>query len=129
MNSCVISSSAMSRPVTRIGSGSAAAVALAQVSGIQSEVLIGLVVASVPPTAQVLDRLLGLPIPELREHLEKATSDELRMLRAYMGLGKAGTKEANKLLICEQVEQRRNVLTSNPEPFELDDDSFADEPL
>ena len=50
------------------------------------------------------------------------------MLRAYMGLGKAGTKEANKLLICEQVEQRRNVLTSNPEPCELDEDSFADEP-
>ena len=43
-----------------------------------------------------------------------------------MGLGKAGTKEANKLLICEQVEKRRGVLTSNPEPLEVDDDSFAD---
>ena len=119
----------MSRTVTRIGSGSAAAAALAQVSGIQSEVRTGSVVASALPTAQVIDCILGLPIPDLREHLEKATSDELRIIHAYMGLGKAGTTEANKLLICEQVEQRRNVLASYLNPFLLADDSFANEPL
>ena len=46
-----------------------------------------------------------------------------------MGLGKAGTKEANKFLICQQVELRRSVLLSHPEPLELDDDSFADRPV
>ena len=111
-----------SRPVTRIASGSAATAALAQISGLKSG-------ASAPPTAQVLDYILGLPLPELRGHLETATSDELRILRAYMGLGKAGTKEANKLLICEQVKLRRSVLLSHPEPLELDDDSFADGPV
>ena len=110
-----------SRPVTRIASGSAAASALAQISGLKSDVA--------PPTAQVLDHILGLPLLDLRGHLETATSDELRILRAYMGLGKAGTKEANKLLICEQVELRRSVLLSHPEPLELDDASFADGPV
>ena len=81
-----------SRPVTRIASGSAAAAALSQMSGLKSEANTGSSGASAPPTAQVLDHILGLPLPELREHLETATSDELRILRAYMGLGKAGTK-------------------------------------
>ena len=55
-----------SRPVTRIASGSAAAAALAQISGLKSEVSTGSSGASAPPTAQVLDYILGLHLPELR---------------------------------------------------------------
>ena len=73
------------------------------------------------PPVDVLESILSLPLPDLKEHLESATSEELRILRAYMGFGKAGTKEANKVLICEQVEKRR----SQSGVSQLEDDSFA----
>ena len=78
-----------SRPVTRIGSGSVAAASRAQVSGLKSEL----------PTVvsiEVFETVLALPLDQLKEKLEDTTSDELRAMRAYIGLGKAGTKEANK---------------------------------
>ena len=84
-------------------SGTTAAAALTQISGLQSVEL-----STVPPH-DVLDAILALPLPEFQAKLEVATSDELRSLRAYIGLGKAGTKEANKILIYEQVENHRKA--------------------
>ena len=88
-----------SRPVTRISSGSAAA-SLTHVSGLQSEL----------PTSvsiEVLETVLALPFDQLKEKLEDATSDELRAMRAHIGLGKARTKEANKALILEYVSKQK----------------------
>ena len=51
-----------SRFVTRIASVSDAASALTQISGLKSD--------TAPPTAQVLDRISGLLLPDLRGHLE-----------------------------------------------------------
>ena len=85
-----------SRPVTRIASGSAAAAALTQVSGIQSDVRLGPVAASAPPTAQVFDRLLGLPIPELREQLESATSEQVAHAPCIHGSRKGGHERSKQ---------------------------------
>ena len=84
-------------------SGAAAAAALTQYSGLQS------VDACAVPPYDVLDAILALPLPELQAKLDVAASDELRSLRAYIGLGKAGTKEANKILIYEQVAKHRQA--------------------
>ena len=81
---------------------SASAASLAEISGLKPSE------GALVPPVDVLESILSLPLPDLKEHLESATSEELRNLRAYMGLGKAGTKEANKLLICKQVEKRRS---------------------
>ena len=43
-----------------------------------------------------MDDILALPLDELHATIETATSDELRSLRAHVGLGKAGTKESTK---------------------------------
>ena len=114
-----------SRPVTRIGSGSAAAAALAQVSGLKSEL----------PTAvpiEVVETVLALPLDQLKEKLEDATSDELRAMRAYIGLGKAGTKDANKALILEYATKQKTSASSNKAKsrrLEDIDDEFADLPM
>ena len=50
-----------SRPVTRIGSGSAAAAALAQVSGLKSEH------PTVVPSIEVIESVLALPLDQLKE--------------------------------------------------------------
>ena len=57
--------------------------------------------------AHVLDGILWLPLPYLKQHLDAATSDELRILCSFMWLGKAGTKEANKMFIFDEVAKRR----------------------
>ena len=45
----------------------------------------------------------------------------------FYGLGKAGTKEANKVLIFEEVEKRRGAsVDEKPQTIDIEDDSFAD---
>ena len=115
-----------SRPVTRIGSGSATAAALAQVSGLQSE--FPAVVASI----EVGETVLALPLDQLREKLEVATSDELRTIRAHIGLGKAGTKEANKALILDYVSKQSTSAVISKATSRRDEDvndEFADLPM
>ena len=51
----------------------------------------------------------------MQAHLNSASSEELRALRAHIGLGVAGTKEMNKTLILEHVEQQRSVSVVSPE--------------
>ena len=69
---------------------------------------------------------MALPLSDLKVQLDAATSDELRILRAYIGFGKAGTKDMNKALIYEHVETiREGAAFDNSQP-DLDDESFAD---
>ena len=107
-----------SQPVTRLDSSTAA---LAKILGLKAtEGPAGL-------PAHVLDNVLALPLPDLKQHLDAETSDELRILRAFMGLGKAGAKEANKLFIFEEVEKLRNASADGrPPTIHIEDDSFAD---
>ena len=72
-----------------------------------------------------MNAILALPLDELHAKLETATSDELRSLRAHVGLGKAGTKEANKTLIYKHVQHRRLTIAKQSQDEELDDE-FAD---
>ena len=65
-------------------------------------------------------------LQNLKQHLEAATSDALCVLRAFMGFGKAGTKEANKVLIFEEVEKRRGASVEEKPPTMDIDDEFAD---
>ena len=87
----------VTRPVTRLESS---ITAVSHISVLKSSE------GPVGPPAHVIDSILALPLPNLKQHLEAATSDEMRILPAFMGLGKAGTKEANKVLIFEEVEKR-----------------------
>ena len=58
--------------------------------------------------------------------MDAATSDELRILRAHIGLGKAGTKEANEVLIYEHIE--KHPIASGVDSSQVSDlgDEFAD---
>ena len=111
-----------SRPVTRIASGSAAASALVQISGLKAD-------SQKPgaPSVEDFDAIVSLPLQQLRIQLDAATSDELRGLRFHIGLGKAGTKEANKMLIYDHIAKNRSAAGFESSQFsDLDDDSFAD---
>ena len=66
-------------------------------------------------TSQKLEAVSALDLVELQAHLKVASSDELQALRAHIGLGVAGTKEMNKTLILEHVEQQRSVSVGSPE--------------
>ena len=119
----------VARPVTqinpsaapaRVTRSSATAASLAQISGLNANE-----VSPFPPV-HIMDEILALPLHELHAKLETATSDELRSLRAHIGMGKAGTKEANKTLIYEQVQQRRAAIAEQAHDIDVDDDSFAD---
>ena len=63
-------------------------------------------VASLAQISGVMDGILALLLHELHAKLEIATSDELRSLRAHMGLGKAGTKEAKKIFDLRASEKK-----------------------
>ena len=82
-------------------SGTAAAAALTQISGLKP------VCASKAPSHGILDGILAFPLPQLKVQLDAANSDELRTLHAYIGFGNFATKETNKTIICKHLEKIR----------------------
>ena len=55
------------------------------------------------------DAIVSLPLPDLKQQLADGNSQSLRDLFAYLGLGSAGTKEENRLLIYNHIEQQRHL--------------------
>ena len=55
------------------------------------------------------DEFVALPLEDMKAYLSTAGSQELRDIRAYIGLGTAGTKEENRALIADHFARARSL--------------------